>query len=121
MGTLDRSGYWNEGDRVDEWGPAEWLKEEGLGLRYAHGFNWGAGMMLGYVPADVLPKTYAETILTIITCAPSPPCPSTRVALPPPSILLPVRPRAPPPSHPPAAEPPRPLVITACSLASSWQ
>jgi hypothetical protein len=24
-------------------------------------------MMLGYVPADVLPKTYAETILTIVT------------------------------------------------------
>ena len=27
VGTLDRSEYWTEGDRADEWGPAEWLKQ----------------------------------------------------------------------------------------------
>ncbi|KAL1523688.1 hypothetical protein AB1Y20_018620 [Prymnesium parvum] len=66
VGTLERDEHWQTDGREDTWGPNPWLLEEPISLRYLHGFNWGAGMILGYVPTDVIPKTAAETVLTIV-------------------------------------------------------
>lgn len=52
-GTLDHEETHPSGDT---WGPSLWLQSQGLGTRYLHAFNWGAGMILAYVPSDVVPQ-----------------------------------------------------------------
>ena len=52
-------------NRGDTWGPSLWLRQTQPMLnQYAHALLWGASMMTGYVPYDVMPSTLLEVIVT---------------------------------------------------------
>ncbi|KAL1498823.1 hypothetical protein AB1Y20_014126 [Prymnesium parvum] len=64
VGTLPRTETHPLGDK---WGPDAWLREQGLTTQYIHSFNWGAGMILAYVPREVYPQEPAEVVVTLIS------------------------------------------------------
>ena len=49
------------------WGPSPWLREtQPAANQFAHALLWGASMMTGFVPFDVMPNTLLEVTVTII-------------------------------------------------------
>lgn len=76
IGELEQDGLLSSGgnlsartdpEALDRWGPSEWLRDtQDLANQYAHSFMWGAGMMTGYVPKDVVPHTLPEVIVTVL-------------------------------------------------------
>eukprot|EP00966_Prymnesium_polylepis_P162513 3756143-Prymnesium_polylepis.1 len=64
VGTLDTNGRHPDGDT---WGPDSWLQSQNLTTQYLHAFNWGAGMILAYVPNDVVPQEDGEVLVTTVT------------------------------------------------------
>eukprot|EP00966_Prymnesium_polylepis_P267970 6190750-Prymnesium_polylepis.1 len=63
VGTVERKTTHPLGDT---WGPDAWLRSQNLTTRYLHSFNWGAGMILSYVPYDVEPQEDAEVVVTFV-------------------------------------------------------
>lgn len=59
VGTLPRTETHPLGDK---WGPDAWLREQGLTTQYIHSFNWGAGMILAYVPREVYPQVLCRSL-----------------------------------------------------------
>mmetsp|Transcript_13032 Transcript_13032/g.33411 ORF Transcript_13032/g.33411 Transcript_13032/m.33411 type:complete len:637 (-) Transcript_13032:266-2176(-) len=52
---------------VDIWGPSNWLRTtQPVANQYGHAFLWGAGMMTGYVPEDVVPHSLPEVVVTVL-------------------------------------------------------
>ena len=50
-----------------KWGPSAWLRETQPSTnQYAHALLWGASMMTGFVPFDVMPSTLLEVLVTIL-------------------------------------------------------
>ncbi len=49
------------------WQPTNATLSGDWGLQYAHAFLWGASMMTGMMPFDIVPTTLAETVVTIIS------------------------------------------------------
>lgn len=53
--------------RRDTWGPSTWLRETQHPVtQYAHSFLWGASLMTGFVPFDVVPNTLMEVLVTVL-------------------------------------------------------
>lgn len=76
IGELEQDGLLDAGGnttmRTDPtstelWGPSPWLREtQPVANQYGHAFLWGAGMMTGYVPKDVVPHTLPEVVVTVL-------------------------------------------------------
>lgn len=47
-------------------GPSAWLRNQSVGVQISHELLWGASMVTGFVPFDVIPSTLPEVVLTII-------------------------------------------------------
>ena len=63
VGTIDGNSV---RDDSDTWGPDTFQRSQGLGARYLHAFNWGAGMILAFVPNDVQPQEVSEVLVTVV-------------------------------------------------------
>mmetsp|Transcript_65758 Transcript_65758/g.109250 ORF Transcript_65758/g.109250 Transcript_65758/m.109250 type:complete len:737 (-) Transcript_65758:298-2508(-) len=50
----------------DGWGPSSTLQSQDLHAKYAHAFFWGASLMTGFVPFDVVPHTVAQVLVTTL-------------------------------------------------------
>jgi len=63
VGTTPRDESYPTGD---SWGPDDWMRAQPVSVKYLHAFNWGAGMILGYVPREVFPQEAPEVVVTLI-------------------------------------------------------
>ena len=54
-------------ESLETWGPSVWLRTtQPMANQYAHALLWGAGMMTGFVPRDVVPHTLLEVTVTVL-------------------------------------------------------
>ena len=76
VGELEQDGLINPGGnqsaRYEDaegstWGPSPWLRQtQPAANQYAHALLWGASMMTGFVPFDVMPNTLLEVTVTVV-------------------------------------------------------
>ena len=75
VGELEQDGLLTPGNRtlrtnsrsIEQWGPTPWLRfTQPLLNQYMHALLWGAGMMTGYVPRDVVPHALPEVLVTML-------------------------------------------------------